>query len=71
MSEHERYLRCARMMYTCKTKAQLVGALKWVNLFVIEFGGFSFQYAISVATVRGGMMVKLGVLNEKFEADWS
>lgn len=67
MGEYEKYMRCVSMIRCCNTKSQLIVAIKWINLFVRRFGGFSSRYALELAAIRGAMMFKLGVFSEDFE----
>ena len=64
MSELERYKKCREMMVCCKTKEQLAIAIRWVNLFIAKYGGFSINFAAAVLTVRGVMMERLGVISD-------
>jgi hypothetical protein len=63
MGEFERYEKCRSMMVCCKTKEQLAVAVRWINLFVAKYGGFSIELAAAVMTVRGVMMERLGVVD--------
>jgi hypothetical protein len=64
MGEFERYKKCREMMVSCKTKEQLSVAVRWVNLFIAKYGGFSIEFAAAVITVRGVMMERLGVVSD-------
>ena len=71
MGEFERYEKCRSMMVCCKTKEQLAVAVRWINLFIAKYGGFSIEFAAAVMTVRGVMMERLGVVDsDVVEASW-
>ena len=71
MTELERYEKCRDMMASCKTKEQLIVAIKWINLLVKKYGGFEFEFAMNLFTFRGIMIERIGFANDNLtEINW-